>query len=257
MSPIPPPSELPHLLASAQRRIQDMKTFQLPRLADCEPSMRKELCEELREDLERVVYTIRLCREISLSLPSSSQNSSLSTCSDLEVECQALRITYRQAILNSRRNVRKSTLEDKRLKDKDERYELRSDTREDLGDAQLQAKTNEVTEVLGRTARLMQVELERSVLSVQMLESSTQTLRSTGTLYDRYTSLLQTSTGLVKAIERADKYDRLILLLALLLFLLTVGYIVKRRVLDKAVGGVGWWFRSWVQRIEKYERGEW
>lgn len=37
------------------------------------------------------------------------------------------------------------------------------------GDDALQTKTNEVTDVLRRTTQLMQTELERSVLSVQML----------------------------------------------------------------------------------------
>lgn len=45
----------------------------------------------------------------------------------------------------------------------------------------------------------------------------------------------------MKALERADWWDRCIIALAFLLFLLTVGWVIKRRVLDKVVGGVGWW----------------
>lgn len=37
------------------------------------------------------------------------------------------------------------------------------------GDDALQTKTNEVTDALRRTTQLLQTELERSVLSVQML----------------------------------------------------------------------------------------
>lgn len=37
------------------------------------------------------------------------------------------------------------------------------------GEDALQTKTNEVTDALRRTTQLMQAELERSVLSVQML----------------------------------------------------------------------------------------
>lgn len=40
------------------------------------------------------------------------------------------------------------------------------------GDDELQTKTNEVTVALRRTIALMQTELERSVLSVQMLGTS-------------------------------------------------------------------------------------
>ena len=72
-------------------------------------------------------------------------------------------------------------------------------------------------------------------------DESTRTLRLTQTFYDNYTSLLETSSHLVKAIERADWYDRLLIFSAFFLFLLVVGYVIKQRVLDKVVGGVGWW----------------
>jgi protein transport protein SEC20 len=74
-----------------------------------------------------------------------------------------------------------------------------------------------------------------------MIDESTQTIRATQTLYSRYESLLSTSSKLVKQLERADWYDRIIIISALLFFLLVVGFIVKRRVLDKAARGVGWW----------------
>jgi protein transport protein SEC20 len=72
-------------------------------------------------------------------------------------------------------------------------------------------------------------------------EDSTKTLRSTTNLYDTYTSLLEASGTIIKQLEKADWYDRLIILAAFLFFLLCVGWIIKRRVLDRVVGGVGWW----------------
>jgi len=72
-------------------------------------------------------------------------------------------------------------------------------------------------------------------------EDSTKTLRSTTNLYDTYTSLLEASGTIIKQLEKADWYDRLIILAAFLFFLLCVGWIIKRRVLDRLVGGVGWW----------------
>ncbi|CAD6577868.1 MAG: hypothetical protein TREMPRED_002054 [Tremellales sp. Tagirdzhanova-0007] len=114
------------------------------------------------------------------------------------------------------------------------------------GDDALQTKTNEVTDALRRTSSLMQAELERSVLTVQMLDGSTNTLQLTQTLYDTYHHLLLSSNTLIKALERADWTDRLLILAALVLFLLVVGWILKRRVLDKVTGGIGWWFgASW------------
>lgn len=73
------------------------------------------------------------------------------------------------------------------------------------------------------------------------LDESTQTLRSTSGLYDTYSNLLATSTRLVKQLEKADWYDKLIIFCALAFFFLVVAFIIKRRVLDKAVNGVGWW----------------
>ena len=87
----------------------------------------------------------------------------------------------------------------------------------------------------------MQTELERSVLSVQMLDTSTQSLRSTAGLYDTYTHVLSASSALVRHLEKADWWDRLFLAIALLFFLLCVAFVLKRRVLDKAARGVGWW----------------
>lgn len=46
---------------------------------------------------------------------------------------------------------------------------------------------------------------------------------------------------MVKQLEKADWYDRMVIFLALGFFFLVVGFIVKRRVLDKLVGGVSWW----------------
>lgn len=126
-------------------------------------------------------------------------------------------------------------------------------------DDALQTKTNEVTDALRRTAATMRAELDRSVLATQLLGSwlsliswlstntfvtsdeSSQTLRSTSGLYDTYSNLLTTSTRLVKQLEKADWYDKLIIFCALGFFFLVVAFIIKRRVLDRAVNGVGWW----------------
>lgn len=68
----------------------------------------------------------------------------------------------------------------------------------------------------------------------------------TQTLYDTYASLLAISSNLVKALERADWYDRLLILAALVLFLAVVGWVLKRRVWNKVFGGLGWWVvASW------------
>lgn len=102
----------------------------------------------------------------------------------------------------------------------------------------------------------MQTELERSVLSVQMLgesplcvcchpaniaDSSTETLRSTNSLYERYNDLLSASGKIVKALEKADWWDRALIASAFAFFLLCVAYVIKRRVLDRVGGLAAWW----------------
>ncbi|KAG8681689.1 hypothetical protein FRC09_017316, partial [Ceratobasidium sp. 395] len=99
----------------------------------------------------------------------------------------------------------------------------------------LMAASDDVTEALRRTTRLMQQELERSVLSTQMLQESFKTLRATSDSYLDLDSLMDVSQVLIKALQRADWMDRIIIGLSLGVFLLTMAYIVKRRVLDRVV----------------------
>lgn len=76
----------------------------------------------------------------------------------------------------------------------------------------------------------------------------------TQSLYETYSSLLSSSAQLVRALEKADTMDRLIIFAALFFFLCVVGWVIKRRVLDRTVGvviggvgkGVGWYLGgSW------------
>ncbi|KAF8753424.1 Sec20 protein [Rhizoctonia solani] len=99
----------------------------------------------------------------------------------------------------------------------------------------LMAASDDVTEALRRTTRLMQQELERSVLSTQMLQESSKTLRSTTDVYVNLDNLMDVSQVLIKALQRADWMDRIIIGLSFTVFLLTMAYIVKRRVLDRVV----------------------
>jgi protein transport protein SEC20 len=66
MASLPTLADLPNTLASLQRRLTDLETFQLPRLSACHgPSdLIRELSEEMRSDLEGVR------RGIEVGLPS-------------------------------------------------------------------------------------------------------------------------------------------------------------------------------------------
>ncbi|WVQ99950.1 hypothetical protein IAU59_007093 [Kwoniella sp. CBS 9459] len=270
------------ILSNLPRRLNDIETFQLPRLKGClgPLDLHRELVDEMRGDLEGVRYKLEVAQEMYESVPSSEKESYLPRLNELNSQYNSLKTSFRSAMVESKRNIVSRRSRAHELSERNGRYELDSqlakgasaggkqegEGEETLGnkrdnrarsaaefgmggDDELQTKTNEVTTALRRTTALMQTELERSVLSVQMLDSSTQTLLSTSTLYDNYTSLLVKSGQLVKIIEKADTLDRIIIFAALLFFLLVVGFIVKRRVIDRTLGvvvggvgkGLGWY----------------
>lgn len=118
-----------------------------------------------------------------------------------------------------------------------------------------------VTDALRRTTQLMHQELERSVLSTQMLgmcmanntsscptlsrllDESTKTMTSTSDVYSSFSTLLTTSKTLVTALEKSDWLDRLLILSSLAFFLLTVAYILKKRIIDKGLWLAFWWVK--------------
>jgi protein transport protein SEC20 len=109
-------------------------------------------------------------------------------------------------------------------------------------DAVMKAQ-GDVTDALRRTMGLMQKELERSVLSTQMLESSTASLKATSTTHDVLTGLLGASKQLVTALEKADWLDRLLIFAALAFFALIILFILKQRIVDRGLRIAFWWTR--------------
>ncbi|KAG7090695.1 hypothetical protein E1B28_009790 [Marasmius oreades] len=102
---------------------------------------------------------------------------------------------------------------------------------------------NKVTESLRRVVGVMQGELERSVLSVQMLESSTKTLQATSTAHDTLTFTMDTSKTLINALVKADWQDRALIIAGFVLFLAVVLFIVKERLVDRGLRIAFWWTR--------------
>ena len=105
-------------------------------------------------------------------------------------------------------------------------------------------KTNsDVTDALRRTVSLMQSELERSVLTTQMLDSSTTTLRSTSLQHDALNSVMSTSKQLITALEKSDWLDRILIISGFVFFLLVVLFILKQRIIDRGLRVAFWWTR--------------
>jgi len=101
----------------------------------------------------------------------------------------------------------------------------------------------DVTDGLRRTIALMQKELERSVLTSQMLEDSTATLRSTSSQHDTLSSVMHTSKQLVTALEKSDWLDRVLILSGFFFFIMVVLFILKQRIVDRGIRLAFWWTR--------------
>ncbi|GAA5827236.1 hypothetical protein JCM5353_007989 [Sporobolomyces roseus] len=103
------------------------------------------------------------------------------------------------------------------------------------GDDALMSATSDVTEGLRRTLQLLQSEVDRSLVSNELLEQQTSTLSSTTNSYSRLSSLLSTSKTLITSLERADVLDRLLLFFAFSFFVGVCSYIFKKRVVDRGI----------------------
>ncbi|THH05165.1 hypothetical protein EW146_g9975, partial [Bondarzewia mesenterica] len=162
--------------------------------------------------------------------------------------------SFRDSLTRLRKETRTALLTSKRAIDahsasKREELLRSSAMREKQGSSDrttedaLMKANNDVTDALRRTMGLMQGELERSVLSVQMLESSTTTLKSASSTHDVLTNLLGSSKQLITALEKSDWLDRLLIMAALAFFVLVVLFILKQRVFDRSLRIAFWWTR--------------
>jgi protein transport protein SEC20 len=120
---------------------------------------------------------------------------------------------------------------------------------------------HDVTDALQRTLGLMQKELERSVLSTQLLgkflpsplfphtyrllhtESSTATLQSASTMHDTLDLIIGTSKELITTLEKTDWLDRILIISGLVFFGLVVVFILKQRIIDRGLRIAFFWTR--------------
>jgi Sec20 len=99
---------------------------------------------------------------------------------------------------------------------------------------------NDVTIALRRTHALLEQELEKSTLSLDSLNNSSQTLRQLEHQYSAVNVLLRGSRRLITELERADKWDRWMIYVGLAIFGLACLWIVYKRVLRCPLGLVFW-----------------
>ncbi|KAL6300419.1 Sec20-domain-containing protein [Sparassis latifolia] len=234
------------LIASVQRKQKDIADFQIPRLRTCKGplAVQQQLATELREDLDAFTRHIEVL-DIAVDDQASERD---------RQELRQIVDEFRDALTSLRKDTRAAVLASKRVIDANQlssREELlrssavteKQTLNEKVTEDALMKANNDVTEALQRTINLMQGELERSVLSSQLLDSSTAALRSTSSTHDVLDGLMSASKQLITALEKSDWLDRLLILAGLAFFLLVVLFILKQRLVDRGLRIALWWTR--------------
>lgn len=238
------------LAETIERGLNDLSTFQIPRLRTCTgPLTTQQLwAAEIREDVEKLGAQIeeldvlvddqrteRTRRELRLRVDTFRD-----TLNELRTDFRAAVLASKRTIDAQQRSKREELLYNPPpINEKALATAGNTKTAEDA----LMTATNNVTETLQRTMGLMQKELERSVLSSQLLESSTASLQSTSQHHDSLSIILGSSRELITALEKTDTLDRLLIGAAIVFFVLVVLFILEQRVLERGFRIVFWWTR--------------
>ncbi|KIL63131.1 hypothetical protein M378DRAFT_179389 [Amanita muscaria Koide BX008] len=251
MPPLPATfdEETTDLIDSATRLQKDLAECQIPRLRACVGplTLQQTYAAEVREDIETLTRKVEALDLLVWDQKGEKNKRDLKGIVDSFkeelVKGGRLRQESRAALLASKKNIdSQSRSRREELVGSAVVAEQRQANGKVTGDALMKAN-NDVTDALRRTVSLMQGELERSVLSTQLLDASSASLKSTSSGHDRLTDLMSTSKQLVTVLEKTDWLDRMLLISAFAFFLLVVLFIVKQRVIDRGLRIAFWWTR--------------
>ncbi|TDL22865.1 Sec20-domain-containing protein [Rickenella mellea] len=248
MPPLPSTidDETTRAVESLNRRQKDLTSYQIPRLRDCKGplSTQQQYAAELKDDLDafgQQVDSLEMLGEDQLRKPDRQHVKHL--VDEFRSSQAKMRKDMRTALLESKKTIDANSRShrDELLRSSAILEKPRSD--EKASDDALMSANNDVTEALRRTIGLMQGELERSVLTTQMLDSSTAILQATSITHDSLNTVMGTSRQLITALEKADWMDRLLIMAGLCFFLLVVLFILKQRIVDRGLRIAFWWTR--------------
>jgi len=248
MPPIPTTldAEALSLIESIERHHNDLSTFQIPRLRACTGPLptQQAWAAEVREDIEGLARQIE---ELDVLVDDHRTERA-------RRELRKRAEVFRDSLVNLRKDSRAALLASKHAIDSQSRSRreelLRSPAIRQKGTSSSSEKViedvlmkanHDVTEALQRTIGLMQKELERSVLSSQLLESSTATIQSASTTHDKLDLILSTSKQLITALEKTDWIDRVLIISGLVFFGLVVLFILKQRIIDRGLRIAFFW----------------
>ncbi|KAH8924225.1 Sec20-domain-containing protein [Atractiella rhizophila] len=223
------------LIRRARESISRTRNIGIPQLRNCSgpSSLHTELTQSLRKELQDVRDLTQSMASVVSELPPKEQKSRWDTLSIIEQELDEVNKQMRSAALASKRRIDSQSAAEARniLFHSSKAKPTTSSTNDDA----LMSATSEVTNRLQEAVALMQQELDRSLLSTQMLDQSTSTLRLTAEQHSTLSGLLSASKGLITDLERADLLDRFILIGGLLLFLACCAYVFNKRIVRKAI----------------------
>ncbi|KAG2147871.1 uncharacterized protein EDB93DRAFT_1226391 [Suillus bovinus] len=268
MPPIPTTldAEALSLIESIERHHNDLSTFQIPRLRDCAGPLttQQAWAAGVREDIEGLARQIEELDVLVDDQRTERARRELRRRAEvfrdslviLRKDSRAALLASKHAIDSQSRSQREELLRSPAIREKST-----SSSGEKVIEDALMKANHDVTEALQRTLGLMQKELERSVLSTQLLgkfvtvpfffntyrlfhaESSTATLQSASTTHDKLDLILGTSKQLITALEKTDWLDRILIISGLVFFSLVVLFILKQRIIDRGLRIAFFWTR--------------
>ncbi|KIM45396.1 hypothetical protein M413DRAFT_442068 [Hebeloma cylindrosporum] len=249
MAPIPSrlPEEALSLISAAERRYKHIADTEIPELRKCigPLSVQQALAEDVREDTIALTQQIETLDMMVDDLQGGKLRKELrEIVTDFQKKLERLRKDTRAALLASKRAIdsRAKSNRDELLTFSSAFSEKQTSSEKTTEDLLMKANAD-VTDGLRRTIALMQTELERSVLSSQILEDSTTTLRSTSSQHDTLSSVMYASKQLVTALEKSDWLDRVLIFSGFFFFIMVVLFILKQRIVDRSIRLAFWWTR--------------
>ncbi|CAM9194173.1 unnamed protein product [Lampetra planeri] len=184
---------------------------------------------ELNTDVKKSFHNLRL-RILDLAQMAMEQ--------DKESDKQALVLQvegHRKQMLSNQTAWRKANLASKLSIDNMEKQALlngadssvrqRKTTKEDLAQT-----SSDITENLMDISRMMAQQVQQSEDSVMLLATSSRTIQETNDEFKTMTGTIQLGRKLITKYNRRELTDKLLIFLALALFLGTVLYILKKRL---------------------------
>ncbi|KAI9362399.1 Sec20-domain-containing protein [Pilaira anomala] len=236
---------LSKLAAECQRQVESLYFVD-------STTVQKEVTELIKTNIRRLEQDIKVVRLLAEEEDrESSKLAILNRLQEYENQLKQLQASSRQSILRSKKRVAESEKRNrqelfgigKRTNGKSftEQFELKQrGVQRGQQDEQVLRASTDVTEALKRTSTLMQQELEKSTFSASMLAESSKTLSSTFNEYQNLGSLVHISKRVITQLEASDWFDRLLLVLGLLLFCGVVFHIIKKRTWDVGISWVSW-----------------